>query len=177
LPQKGLSVDAVKKRNDLRSNLLADAQTPVNDPTIQAKAKEIVGSEQDVWQRALKIHEFVFRYLVKEPTISMPNALQVLKSGRGDCNEHAALYTALARAAGVPTRTVVGLVYSDHFYGDAGFYYHAWVEVNTGSSWVALDPTWNQIPADATHIAFVDGGLDKQLQITSLMGKVKLQPS
>ena len=70
----------------------------------------------------------------------------------------------------------MGLVYGDQFYGEPGFYYHAWVEVYTGKEWVAIDPTWNQIPADATHIAFVEGGLDQQVQVTALMGKIRLSP-
>jgi len=104
----------------------------------------------------------------------LPDALEALETGEGDCNEHSVLYTALARAAGVPARIVVGLVYANDGSGHAGFYYHAWVEVYTGNEWIAIDPTWDQVPADATHIAFVEGGVDEQIQIAALMGKIKL---
>ena len=156
--------------------LQGDTMIPVYDEKVQKAAHEIVGQESDLWKRALKIHHFVYQNLEKVPTVSVPNALEVLTSKRGDCNEHSVLFTALARAAGIPTRSVAGLVYSDGFYGAPGFYYHAWVEIFTGKQWVALDPTWNQIPADATHLAFVEGGLDQQVQIIALMGKIKLQP-
>lgn len=173
-PKETLPVQAIVGDKTLARYLEGDTSIPVYDPVIQKKAREIVGTEPDLWKRAKLVHDFVFKNLEKIPTISVPNALEVLSTGRGDCNEHSVLYTALARAAGVPARTVVGLVYSDRFYGDSGFYYHAWVEVFTGKDWIAIDPTWNQIPADATHIAFVEGGLDQQVQVTALMGRIRL---
>jgi hypothetical protein len=33
----------------------------------------------------------------------------------------------------------------------------------------------NQLPADATHIRFVEGGLDKQLEIIRLIGMLQLE--
>lgn len=169
-------VQSLVGQKSLERYLEGDTSLPVYDPVIQRKAREIVQNESDLWKRAMKIHDFVFKELEKVPTISVPNALEVLATKRGDCNEHAVLYTALARAVGVPTRTVVGLVYSDRFYGEPGFYYHAWVEVYNGKEWISIDPTWNQVPSDATHLAFVEGGLDQQVQVTALMGKIKLEP-
>ncbi len=164
-------------RRDLEPYLRGDASLPIFDPLIQKKAREIVGTEPNLWKRAVLIHDFVYKNVQKTPTVSVPNALEVLQTLRGDCNEHAALYTALSRAAGVPTRIVVGLVYGERFTTDSGFYYHAWVEVFDGKDWIAIDPTWNQIPADPTHIAFVEGGLEQQVLVTSLMGKISLSPA
>jgi len=176
LPEKTLPLQGIVGRKDLESYLAGDISIPVFDQRIQQKAREIVGEESDLWKRALKIHSFVYNHLEKDAYVSLPDALEALQTGKGDCNEHSVLYTALARAAGIPTRMVVGLVYSDHFYngGSPGFYYHAWVEVFTGYNWVSIDPTWNQIPSDATHIAFVEGSADQQIQIAALMGKIKL---
>jgi hypothetical protein len=56
-------------------------------------------------------------------------------------------------------------------YLDGSFYYHAWVEIYLGK-WIAVDPTMNQLPADATHIKFVEGELDKQLLLLSIVGKI-----
>jgi hypothetical protein len=176
VPATSVPVQSLVGQKALEKYLVGETTVPVYHADIQKITRELVGTENDVWKRALIIHNFVYREIEKVPTISVPNALEVLKTKRGDCNEHAVLYTALARAAGVPTRTVVGLVYSDLFYGKPGFYYHAWVEVFTGKEWISLDPTWNQIPADVTHIAFVEGGLDQQVLVTSLMGKIKVLP-
>ena len=70
----------------------------------------------------------------------------------GDCTEFAQLFTALATAAELPARTVVGLAYHE---SSQTFGIHAWNEVllEDGSIRV-IDPTWNQIRADATHIEF-----------------------
>ena len=64
------------------------------------------------------------RSLEKKPTVSLPSAREVLRTRVGDCNEHTALYVAMARALGIPARIAVGLVYVR-----GAFYYHAWPEV------------------------------------------------
>jgi hypothetical protein len=107
--------------------------------------------------------------LEKEITFSIPNAVQVLASGRGDCNEHTVLFVAMSRALGLPARTAVGLVYVN----DA-FFYHAWPEVWLGQ-WVAVDPTFGQYPADAAHLRFVIGGLAQQVEIVRLIGNLNIE--
>jgi len=77
------------------------------------------------------------------------------------------LYVALARALGLPARTAVGLVYLN-----GAFFYHAWPEVWLGGDWVAVDPTFDQAPADAAHIRFVVGGLAQQVEIVRLIGRL-----
>jgi hypothetical protein len=107
--------------------------------------------------------------LEKRITFSIPNAVQVLESGKGDCNEHTVLFVAMARALGLPARTAVGLVYLN----DA-FFYHAWPEVWLGQ-WVAVDPTFGQYPADAAHLRFVTGGLAQQVEIVRLIGNLDIE--
>ena len=99
--------------------------------------------------------------LDKKPTISVPSAREVLRTRVGDCNEHTALYVALARAVGIPTRINVGLAWVL-----GAFYYHAWPEVYLEEAdgrglWLPVDPTFNQFPADATHVRLLRGGLDQ----------------
>ncbi len=111
----------------------------------------------------------VNRMLTKEVTFSLPNAVQVLEGRKGDCNEHTVLFVAMARALGLPARTAVGLVYVD-----GAFFYHAWPEVWLGE-WVAVDPTFGQVPADAAHLRFVVGGLANQVEILRLIGNLRIQ--
>jgi transglutaminase-like putative cysteine protease len=101
----------------------------------------------------------------------------VLRTKVGDCNEHTALYVAMARAAGIPARINVGLVFVRGVQG--AFYYHAWPEVyldegNGRGMWLPVDPTLNQFPADGTHLRLVRGGLDKQAAILPLMGSLRI---
>jgi transglutaminase-like putative cysteine protease len=125
-------------------------------------------------QRAERLTRHVSSLLEKKPTVSLPSALEVLRTRVGDCNEHTALFVALARAAGIPARVNVGLVAVRN-----AFYYHAWPEVylaeGPGSGlWLPVDPTFNQFPADATHVRLARGGLDKQAAILPLIGRVKM---
>ena len=107
--------------------------------------------------------------LEKSITFSVPNAVQVLETLQGDCNEHTVLYVAMARALGLPARTAVGLVYVN-----GAFFYHAWPEVWL-DEWVAVDPTFGQYPADASHIRFVTGGLAQQVEIIRLIGNLDIE--
>ena len=118
---------------------------------------------------AAVIKDWVHREVAKEPTVSIPNALGVLETRKGDCNEHTVLFNALARASGIPAKTVVGVVYLR-----GSFYYHAWSEIWLGS-WVSLDPVLNQFPADVTHIKFLEGEIDRQIDIVQLIGKLKIE--
>jgi hypothetical protein len=133
------------------------------------KAKEIIGDEKNSVKAAKLILKWVYKYLEKRPTVSIPNALEVLDMGYGDCNEHTALFTALARAAGIPTKMLVGIVYFNR-----SFFYHSWAEIYIGD-WVSVDPVFNQFPADATHIKLIEGELSEQLKISKLIGKVKVK--
>jgi transglutaminase/protease-like cytokinesis protein 3 len=118
---------------------------------------------------AAQLTTSVYRMLEKSITFSVPNAVQVLQTLRGDCNEHTVLYVALARALGLPARTAVGLVYVN-----GAFFYHAWPEVWL-DEWVAVDPTFGQVPADASHIRFVIGGLAQQVEIVRLIGNLDIE--
>lgn len=66
-------------------------------------------------------------------------ALWALDRGRGDCSEHASLFTALCRAAGIPARRVSGYV-CDGNMALRPFAYHNWAEFFDGDTWRIADP-------------------------------------
>ncbi len=140
-----------------------------DDKRIKDQTAKILSGEKDAREAARKLNALVYNALEKKSVVSIPSALEVLNQRVGDCNEHTTLYTALARAAGIPTRMAAGIVYLRE-----GFYYHAWPEVWLGQ-WTAVDPTFNQFPADATHIRFVAGNIDRQSEILKLVGKLKVE--
>jgi hypothetical protein len=141
----------------------------VRDPRIAAQARQIVGRERDPVRVAELLTHWVHRNLRQEVAISVPSAARVLEARRGDCNEHTALYVALARSLGLPARTAAGLAYVN-----GRFYYHAWPEVYL-NDWVAVDPTFDQFPADAAHLRFAIGGLARQVELIRLVGRLKLE--
>jgi transglutaminase-like putative cysteine protease len=99
------------------------------------------------------------------------SAVASFKSKSGNCQTHARLYTALARAAGIPTRFVSGLV---HLEGK-GFLYHSWAESFIGNRWVSVDPTYNQLPADPTHLKLLEGHLPEDMApIITIIGRIKM---
>jgi hypothetical protein len=140
-----------------------------DDPAIRRLAGEIIGDARDPREQAGRINEWVYRNIRKQPVVSIPSALEVLRQKAGDCNEHAALFAALARAAGIPARIQAGIIYQG-----GKFFYHAWNQVYLGS-WVSVDSTLNQLPADATHIRLAEGDLDRQLDLVRVIGRLKVQ--
>jgi hypothetical protein len=173
---------------DASRYLAAEAFLESDAPEIVAEARKAVIGVTGTRARAEKLTRYVNALLDKKPTVSLPSAREVLRTKVGDCNEHTALYVAMARALEIPARIAVGLVYIH-----GAFYYHAWPEVyleeglraegseqTKGSGleakgmWLPVDPTLNQFPADATHLRLARGGLDKQAVILPLMGRLTM---
>jgi transglutaminase-like putative cysteine protease len=146
----------------------AEPLLEVGNPEIVALARRLRGDESNPRVVAERINKWVYDSLTKRITVGVPSALATLRSRRGDCNEHAQLYVALARAAGIPARVSAGLAFLD-----GKFYYHAWPEIWL-ERWVAIDPTFGQFPADASHLRFAIGGLGKQAELLRLMGALRI---
>ena len=154
----------------------ADAEAALNpeplvesrDPGIRALAARLASGVHDPRVVAERINQWVYDSLQKKITFGIPDAARVLQTRSGDCNEHTQLYLALARAAGIPARAAAGLAFVN-----GKFYYHAWPEIYLGR-WVAVDPTFGQFPADASHLRFVVGGLLRQAELASLIGNLHI---
>lgn len=154
------------------------------EPFIESDAPEILAETETALRgvtgaraRAERLTRYVNALLDKKPTVSLPSAREVLRTKVGDCNEHTALYVAMARAAGIPSRIAVGLVYVRGVRG--AFYYHAWPEVYLAESdgrglWLPVDPTFNEFPANGTHVRLARGGLSKQAAILPMIGRIKI---
>ena len=139
---------------------------------IRQKLKEIVAPGDTSEIKARKIVAWIHRNLEKRPVLSVPNALETLENRVGDCNEHAVLLAAFARAAGIPAEVEAGVVYLR-----GRFYYHAWnvVYLSEWGGWVTADAVLGQMPADVTHVRFVRGDTEQQLDLLGLIGRVKIE--
>jgi hypothetical protein len=146
-----------------------------DDPEVVAEARRAVLGVHGQRAQAERLVRHVNAILEKKPTVSLPSAREVLRTRVGDCNEHTALYVAMARALGIPARVAVGLV---HLHG--AFYYHAWAEIYLAGPgpgqglWLPVDPTLNEFPADATHVRLARGGLDRQVAILPALGRLQM---
>jgi hypothetical protein len=155
--------------DEVRRYLASTAFIQSEHPDIVEKARAIVSSKTDVIEKVLAIYEWAFRKVTKVPTVSMPSSLDVLRHMEGDCNEHTYLFVALARAAGIPAKVMIGLLY-DH----GAFFYHAWPAVYVGQWW-ELDPTIGQEAVDATHVAILEGEIADQLKLLGLIGQLNVE--
>ena len=140
-----------------------------DDERIRKKALEIAGAEKNSWEAAKKINNWLFTTIRKVPVAGLPASSQTLISGEGDCNEHTFLFVALARSLGIPSEVCTGLTYYD-----GKFYYHCWPKVYVGE-WVEMDPTLGQEVCDATHIKLVEGGIEDQMSLAGIIGKIRIE--
>ena len=140
---------------------------PTN-PEILKTAVEIVGNEKNAYKVAAKIRAWVFANMRTKGTIGiLRSSVDVLHAKEGVCRDYAVLYTALARAAGIPAKVVAGLIYWRN-----GFYYHAWSEVYVGS-WIPMDATLPTDFVDATHIKLSVGEATDMFSSIRTMGALK----
>jgi len=137
-------------------------------PEIQAKAREMVSTDDPALVKAKRLVTWVNKNIQKRPVLSVPNALETLHHRMGDCNEHAVLLAALARASGIPAQVEAGLVYQK-----GRFYYHAWNVLYLGA-WITTDAVMDQLPSDVTHIRFVRG-TERQIDLVQMIGRVRLE--
>ncbi|HAW49526.1 TPA: hypothetical protein DCX16_01045 [bacterium] len=165
IPKNGKNFPIKEETEWLEENLFVQS----NSKEIKEKACAIVGEEKDSLKVSILIMEWIYKNIRKKPSFSIPSALEVLKNMSGDCNEHSVLFTALTRSLGIPTKMVAGIAYQD-----GKFYYHNWCKVFIGE-WVSIDPTFNQLPPDATHIPLIEGDIDKQIGLLGYVGDVKLE--
>ncbi len=144
---------------------------------IKSKALEIAGVSKDELPQAevltltRKVNAWAHQEIAKQSVVGVPSALETLDNLKGDCNEHATLSVALLRSLGVPARLAVGIAYLPE---QERFFYHAWVEV-WSERWIAIDPTFGQLPADLGHVRFVVGGLREQFEMFRVIGQLEMQ--
>jgi len=111
---------------------------------------------------AKKLRDFVREHIeAKDLSVGFASASETARTKQGDCTEHACLLAAMLRGAGIPSRTVTGLVYADQFAGREGIFgFHMWTQAwligdDEKQRWVDLDAAApGQVNGfDATHIA------------------------
>ncbi|MBI2431289.1 MAG: transglutaminase domain-containing protein [Candidatus Hydrogenedentes bacterium] len=169
LPESG--ADQTLPNQERADALASDVFVTADHEKIQELAQEIAGADPDPWRQAQHVYMWVYTSIEKTSVISVPNALEVLRTRQGDCNEHTILFTALTRALGIPTRIAIGLVWSDEM---GIFGYHAWPEVFVGK-WIAMDPTLGQPFADATHLKLLNGGIQEWTRLVPYIGRLEIE--
>lgn len=159
-------------REEIEKNLADKIRVPMVHSKIIQLARSAVGSAETPARRVKRLVHFVYQYVEDDYTANPLTLADIIAKRKGDCNEHAKLFSAMARALGIPCRTVRGLVYL----GDESqaFGLHAWNEVVIHGVWVPVDPTWGQTLVDATHIRF-SMDLSDEWHILAAIPKMKIK--
>jgi transglutaminase-like putative cysteine protease len=150
------------------------------DSQVRSLTQRLTRGLADPWTKAQRINHWVFQNIRdKNFGVGFASASEVARNLAGDCSEHAVLTAAMCRAAGIPARVVVGLVYVGKH---RGFGYHMWNEVYVNQRWVAIDPTWDQTTVDAAHIKLSESSLEGVapfeafVPILKVAGKLDIEP-
>jgi hypothetical protein len=142
-----------------RDFLRPNATIQSDSADVRKLAKEVIGGEADLFKAALKLERWVAENMTFDLGIALAPSSEIFANRRGTCLGYATLLATLARAAGIPTRVVMGYVYVLGMFGG-----HAWTEVRTGEEWVPIDAALPADgPADAARIplvatSFAEGG-------------------
>lgn len=145
-------ITSASRRTNPEDHSGEELRFPITHPAIQALVQRSMANDAAATIKRLvaTAHEQI-EYTENQPAGSV---LTALAEGRGECTDYADLFTTLARAAGYPARNVYGLAYKDG--PQPAFMFHAWNEVFSDGKWQAVDPTWNQVLVDASHIPLSD---------------------
>jgi transglutaminase-like putative cysteine protease len=145
----------VGKNEANRPYLEPNAYIQSDDLQIQNRARELAGSEKDAFRAALAMERWVAENMKFDLGIAFAPATEIIRDRRGTCVGYATLLASLARAAGIPSRVVMGYVYALGMFGG-----HAWTEIMIGEKWISLDAAIvNEGAADATRLALVASSL------------------
>lgn len=122
-------------------------------PEIRRLAAIAAGDTKNKLHVMGNLNSFVSRYVTQRGLdIGYVSALDVARDRRGDCAQFAVLLAAMARAQNIPTRVVIGMLYTDHYGNKVRvFVPHAWVIAWVGRRWRSFDPAASSF--DSGHIA------------------------
>lgn len=125
------------------------------DGKVKELALKAQGGAADPLEKARRIEKWVRDHMTGTSDEALAPADHVARTLRGDCTEYAMLTAAMCRAAGLPSRTAVGLVYGE-VEDRPLFAFHMWTEVWVKGRWHSLDATLGLGRVGATHLKIAD---------------------
>jgi transglutaminase-like putative cysteine protease len=140
-----------------------------DDEKVKKHTEAAVGPETDPWKKCLRIERWVHTNMkAMNFTEALAPAFQVARTLEGDCTEYAMLTAAMCRAAKVPSRTAIGLVYAD---GRAGpiLGFHMWTEVYVNGQWAGIDATLGKGRVGPAHLKVSDHSWHEMRSMTPLL--------
>ncbi|MCP3870644.1 MAG: transglutaminase domain-containing protein [Gammaproteobacteria bacterium] len=118
--------------------LLPEAHVETDHPKIQARAAALKAGDNLITAR--RIHDWIITTMDYTGYLrDARGALYALEKKRGDCTEYMHLFVALARANGIPARSMAGYVVERDGTVRAGDF-HNWAEFYAAGAWRIADP-------------------------------------
>jgi hypothetical protein len=176
-PDEGEETPAKIDEEYTRSSYFLDS----DNERIRRLAQRVVGGEADPWRKAQRLEGWVHENMKPSTAVAFATASQVARDLSGDCRQHGMLLAALCRAAGVPARTAVGLVYATDAERGPILAFHMWTEVWVKGRWLMLDATLGRGSVGAAHLKVADHAwndtqtLAPLLPVTRVLGKIKVE--
>lgn len=173
-PAAPLAADVPDATHLAASPALNHEDPAVRDATTRALSK--VPADATDASKAEALRRFVATHVqAKDLSVGFATASEVVRTGQGDCTEHAVLLAAMLRAAGIPSRTVTGLIYVEQFVGQRDvFGYHLWTQAWLDGRWTDLDATLPDRPFDAAHIALGTSAMAEPSLVNDLVTMMPL---
>ncbi len=161
---------AVSAAEFLEPNALVES----SHPDIVSIASEL--KRDDDRATAEELTRWVAENLSMDAGIVLAPASELIRDRKATCMGYATLLAALGRAAGLPSRIAMGLVYYGGIWGG-----HAWTEMIVDGRWVPLDAAvYAPGTASAARLAvgassFADGGGNLYVASGSLLGRADIR--
>jgi len=141
------------------------ALVPSGDSGIKAKAAEIIGRERNPYPKAQKIYEWLVASGGIKTSVLTGGALEALEQKQADSYSSALLFCALARAEGIPSIPVGGVLIDRQRITTRHYWAEFWLD---GFGWVPVDPALgagaapNDFNLRDDHAKYYFGSLDNQ---------------
>lgn len=114
-------------------------------------ASKIIGSKHPVHSAEKETNAAITD---KNQGIPLITVDEILRVRSGDCTEHTVLLCSILRAADIPARAVVGLVYVPEWQGKKNvFVFHMWAEAFIRGKWVIADASFPKKKSYVRYIA------------------------
>ncbi|MCD4740548.1 transglutaminase-like domain-containing protein [archaeon] len=109
-------------------------------PEVKSKAESIIGNNNSTLEAIALLTEWVYDNIEYNSSYSgIKTTKEILNTKQGVCSEYATMYTALARASGIPTRIITGIANTG-----SGWVRHAWAESLVSGHWIPIEPTYKE---------------------------------
>ncbi len=143
-----------------------------NHPSILSLSKRIKSAATNRLAIIEACNTYVYKTLIKRNTATFSSAVETLHAGFGDCGEHSVLCAALLRAAKIPARVVLGLVY---YAPKKSFVGHAWVLVYVNNKPLFCDPAFGIFPVSNDRIPLIiDDDGTHATELAKFIGRINV---